>query len=239
MAPSLALSGVPSSSIRVASMRRCSVASKPTHLGGDRVEDGVDGLAHALADVALVAVAQLDRLERAGRGAARDRRAGERCRRRGRPRPRRSGCRASPESRARRPLRSLPPVSFPSNWRAAPERTGTVRAYLKRQPIVKTTARHGSPTGYSPTAPSIASRSRSAWPLCRAYSSIMCTSNQRSEICALHSPRTRDSCRRDHARPPTSLLWATSVRQAVEACCTIASSGCAPVDVVSGSSVVE
>jgi hypothetical protein len=28
--------------------------------------------------------------------------------------------------------------------------------------------------GYSPVTPSIRSRSRSAWPLCRAYSSIMC-----------------------------------------------------------------
>ena len=30
------------------------------------------------------------------------------------------------------------------------------------------------PGGYSPVAPSICSRSRSAWPRCRAYSSIMC-----------------------------------------------------------------
>jgi hypothetical protein len=35
---------------------------------------------------------------------------------------------------------------------------------------------------YSPSRPSIRSRSRSAWPLCRAYSSTMCTSTQRSDI---------------------------------------------------------
>ena len=34
--------------------------------------------------------------------------------------------------------------------------------------------------GYSPTSPSIASRMMSAWPRCRAYSSIMCTVTQRS-----------------------------------------------------------
>ncbi len=33
--------------------------------------------------------------------------------------------------------------------------------------------------GYWPTRPSIRSRSRSAWPLCRAYSSIMCTITSR------------------------------------------------------------
>ena len=37
---------------------------------GDRVDDAVDGLLHALAEVALAAVAQLHRLEGAGRGAA-------------------------------------------------------------------------------------------------------------------------------------------------------------------------
>src|SRR5262245_56123906 len=34
---------------------------------------------------------------------------------------------------------------------------------------------------YVPTTPSITSRSRSAWPLCLAYSSIICTSTQRTD----------------------------------------------------------
>ena len=58
--------------------------------------DVADGLQHALAEVArLVAVAQLDRLARAGRGAGGHRGAPERRRRRGRRRPRPWGCRAS------------------------------------------------------------------------------------------------------------------------------------------------
>ena len=36
-------------------------------------------------------------------------------------------------------------------------------------------------SGYSPVCPSMASRSKSAWPLWRAYSSIMCTRIQRSD----------------------------------------------------------
>ena len=42
-----------------------------------------------------------------------------------------------------------------------------------------TTARTSSPVYYWPTWPSIRSRSRSAWPQWRAYSSIMCTSTSR------------------------------------------------------------
>ena len=42
---------------------------------------------------------------------------------------------------------------------------------------------HGGPRSngdpYWPTRPSIRSRSRSAWPMCLAYSSIMCTSTSR------------------------------------------------------------
>ena len=45
---------------------------------GDRVDDAADGLLHALAEVALAAVAQLDRLEGAGGGAAGHGRAAER-----------------------------------------------------------------------------------------------------------------------------------------------------------------
>ena len=44
----------------------------------DLLDDTGHGLLHALAAVRLLAVAQLDRLERSGRGTARDRRAGER-----------------------------------------------------------------------------------------------------------------------------------------------------------------
>src|SRR6185437_14182347 len=39
----------------------------------------------------------------------------------------------------------------------------------------------GLDIAHSPTAPSIRSRSRSAWPLCLAYSSIMWTKIQRRE----------------------------------------------------------
>jgi hypothetical protein len=37
-------------------------------------------------------------------------------------------------------------------------------------------------SGYSPVRPSMRSRSRSAWPLCLAYSSIMCTKTQRTDM---------------------------------------------------------
>ena len=63
---------------------------------GDRAEDAL------AAEAGLVAVAQLDRLVGAGRGAGRDGRAADRRRRPGRRRPRPSGCRANRGSRARR-----------------------------------------------------------------------------------------------------------------------------------------
>ena len=52
-------------------MSRCSLASKPTSARVDLLDDGVDRLLDALAEVAaLVAVTALDGLEGAGRGAA-------------------------------------------------------------------------------------------------------------------------------------------------------------------------
>src|SRR5699024_10656919 len=49
--------------------------------------------------------------------------------------------------------------------------------------------------GYWPTRPSMHSRIRSAWPQCRAYSSIMCTSTSRSCTCppwmVPHKPQQR------------------------------------------------
>ena len=44
-----------------------------------------------------------------------------------------------------------------------------------------------SMTSYSPTSPSIDSRMRSACPLCRAYSSIMCRITHRSETAPNHA----------------------------------------------------
>ena len=79
LAPSLALFGVPSSSISISSMPTWSVASMPNSSSAMVVVDVLDGLEHALAAVAvLVAVAQLQRLVRAGGCAGRHRRAPER-----------------------------------------------------------------------------------------------------------------------------------------------------------------
>jgi len=73
-----------------------------------------------------------------------------------------------------------------SAWRSArtaaswpsPTRTGTCIS--------------GLPASYWPSFPSIHSRSRSAWPLCRAYSSITWTSTQRSDIGQVaHQPQQR------------------------------------------------
>ena len=105
MAPSLALLGVPSRSSIAWSTSRWSPASRPIDLRVDRRPRPRDGLLRALAAVAVAAVAQLDGLEGAGRGAGRDGGAAERCRRRGAPRPRPWGCRASRGSRGRRQLR--------------------------------------------------------------------------------------------------------------------------------------
>ena len=70
LAPSEPLLAVPSSASISASMRRCSLASKPSRRGPISSSDGVDGLLDALAAVALlVTVTALDRLERAGGGA--------------------------------------------------------------------------------------------------------------------------------------------------------------------------
>ena len=104
------LLAVPSRSSIAWSMSRCSLASKPSELPGrSRRATRVDGLLDALAAVAaLVAVAQLDGLEGAGGGAGRHGRAARWCRRRGRPRPRRWGCRASRGSRGRRRPRCWP-----------------------------------------------------------------------------------------------------------------------------------
>ena len=63
----------------VSSIWTCSSASMPPTRVEDLAIDGVHGLLHALAEIArLVAVAQLDRLMRAGGGARRHRRAAHR-----------------------------------------------------------------------------------------------------------------------------------------------------------------
>ena len=76
----------------------------------DLLDHRVDGLLHALAEVAVAAVAQLDRLELPRGRAARARPRGRTRRRRAAPRPRRWGCRASRGSRGRRQLRWMPRV---------------------------------------------------------------------------------------------------------------------------------
>ena len=74
LAPSWALLGVPSRASSRWSTSRCSEASKPRSSGADRVERRRStALLHALAAVALAAVAQLDRLEGAGGRAGGDR----------------------------------------------------------------------------------------------------------------------------------------------------------------------
>ena len=78
MAPSRALFGVPSSSISARSIGQLVLGIE----AGERIEDlavdRLDRLAHPPAAKARPAVALLDRLVRAGRGARRNRRAAER-----------------------------------------------------------------------------------------------------------------------------------------------------------------
>ena len=70
LAPSRALLGVPSSSIMASSMATWSLGVHAVERLADLAVDVLDGLVHALAEVALlVAVAQLDGLVRAGGGA--------------------------------------------------------------------------------------------------------------------------------------------------------------------------
>ena len=69
MAPSRPLFGVPSSSIIVASSAPCSAARAPGQRRGDLAVDVGDRPRDALAGPGVAAVAQLDRLELAGRGA--------------------------------------------------------------------------------------------------------------------------------------------------------------------------
>ena len=79
MAPSRLLFGVPSSSIMIWSIWTCCFDRHAAQRLVDLAVDGVDGLLHALAEVAgLVAVTQFDRLMRAGGGARGHRRAADR-----------------------------------------------------------------------------------------------------------------------------------------------------------------
>ena len=72
LAPSRALLGVPSSAIIVSSILTCASASMPPIASKISPLTASTALAHALAEIALlVAVAQLDGLVRAGRGARR------------------------------------------------------------------------------------------------------------------------------------------------------------------------
>ena len=77
MPPSRDLSGVPSRSTSAWSTNRWSSALSPITRGADLVEHGLHGLLHALAAVALAAVAQLDGLVLPGRRAGRHRRTGK------------------------------------------------------------------------------------------------------------------------------------------------------------------
>ncbi len=83
----------------------------PAHRVGDLAVDVADGLRDALAAPGVAAVAQLGGLELAGRGAGRHRRAALRARGAARPRPRRSGCRASRGSGGRARVSILLTVS--------------------------------------------------------------------------------------------------------------------------------
>ena len=79
-APSRPLFGVPSRSISDRSRPAWSAASRPRDRRGDLALDVRDRLRHALAAVGLPAVAKLDGLVDAGRGAGRDRGPAERAR---------------------------------------------------------------------------------------------------------------------------------------------------------------
>ena len=79
LAPSRLLFGVPSRSIMIWSIWTCSSTAMSLERLEDLAVDGLDRLLHALAEIArLVAVAQFDRLMRAGGGARRHRRAADR-----------------------------------------------------------------------------------------------------------------------------------------------------------------
>ena len=101
-----ALVGVPSSSIIARSSASWSAASRPVHGLGDLAVHVRDRLGDALAGPGVAAVAQLDGLELAGRGAGRAPRRGRRRRTSARRRPRRWGCRGCRGSAGRGPARS-------------------------------------------------------------------------------------------------------------------------------------
>ena len=86
-----------------------------------------------------------------------------------------------------------PPSDDPHAASVATARTvAAITAYgAVRVPLMATSSPEPrpipTPGGYSPVSPSTASRSRSAWPLWRAYSSTMCTSTHRSVTLPLPS----------------------------------------------------
>src|SRR5215510_9953346 len=81
---------------------------------------------------------------------------------------------------------------------------------------------HGSlQRHYVPTTPSITSRSRSAWPLCRAYSSIICTSTQRTDGRPGRAS-SRPNVSRSLNEATTARAWAHSARQVANASATSA-----------------
>jgi len=86
---------------------------------------------------------------------------------------------------------------------------------------------------YCPVSPSMHSRSRSAWPQWRAYSSIMWTRTSRRLIGFLGSRLTRSS---DAARATKASAYATSSRQRAHASSTTESSPTAPLKSASRSS---
>ena len=98
----------------------------------------------------------------------------------------------------------------PAHQRVLHEGAGQERAGLDGGHVV-----HGCtfPHGHTPTAPSIPSRIRSAWPLCRAYSWIRWTSTRRSEYSSPDAPvdaghvegrrRALDAGGRARSRPAT------------------------------------
>ena len=87
---------------------------------------------------------------------------------------------ADHEPHRRQPVDRLGPAAV--RWLAAPAAGDLIRA-----------AALSARLAYWPSRPSIRSRSRSAWPLCRAYSSTMCTSSSRSEMRAIVVRPTKSS----------------------------------------------
>src|SRR5206468_4257269 len=100
------------------------------------------------------------------------------------------------------------------------------RALLRRRGVRAVIPEKDDPAGYWPTRPSIRSRMRSAWPLCRAYSSIVWIRTSRSGI-GSRSSSPVPWMSRSGASATNRSAKATSARQVAHASATTAGSAVA------------